>query len=417
MNIPERKYFVAAGRGQHVAIDTTALTDNRLSWKAKALHYFIRTQMEALSNQQELVDAGPDGRDAVGSGIRELIQHKYLFAKQQRNENGEFICMVYVSFPEPVHITEEQVSTLLGTGSVHMAGTQNAPMSTPHTENPFTVGGIYYLTTLSITINNKSLRDLSYNSSAAQRRPSNFENLPQEVTEIFDLWNSQPALPTHKKNPKYKKYRNCIKAIKGALRKYDRAQIGDSIQEYNNLLASPYTALLKKTQPMRVGLDEFFSFSSYSQQLIVDLKPGSPMHEIVSWFDECKQGPDYLMTTYGRLRKDHHPDVTRILEAELESATSWRPVSDSVWDKNAFRQAADMLVEFHKHHRGSLPFSYSAGDLARDFVNMVSTFNNPHPGMLINTNTWEAFDRYLNNLAIMQQHTGGDRGFTATASI
>ena len=88
---PERRYFVAAGRGQHVAIDTTALIDNRLSWKAKALHYYIRTQLEALSNQQELVDAGPDGRDAVGTGIRELIQHKYLYAKQKRDENGPAI--------------------------------------------------------------------------------------------------------------------------------------------------------------------------------------------------------------------------------------------------------------------------------------------------------------------------------------
>jgi hypothetical protein len=417
----ERKYFVAAGRGQHVAIDTTALTDKRLSWKAKALHYFIRTQMEALSNQQELVDAGPDGRDAVGSGIRELIQHKYLFAKQQRNENGEFICMLYISFPEPVLISNEEADILLSTGSVHMGPAPEPSVSTPHTENPFTVQNrndiIYYLTTLSNKIPPVSKANaLDTRGSAAGQRNTPQKNLIQASDEIFDLWNSQPALPTHKKNPKYKKYKTAMSALRRALVEYEPKVIQDAVTLYNELLASPYTVLYWKKPPVRVGLDEFFMFGPYTQPLVDDLKPDSPLCGIRSWFEECYKGRDYLINKYGRVRKTKHPDVAYILRTELESNSRWTYDPGVANDVNAFNVGADMVATFYKTHRQSMPFGYAAGDLARDLINMVSGFDEPHPGMLVNEHTWNGFTRYLSKLGVPISSRGGRYGFEAAAS-
>lgn len=423
MDGPERQYFVAAGRGKHVAIDTTALTDDRLSWKAKALHYYIRTQMEALSSQQELVAAGPDGRDAVGSGIRELIQHKYLFAKQQRDENGQFICMLYVSFPEPVDISDEAVDILLSTGSVHMSPAPEHTVGSPFTENPDTVqktnGNIYYLTTLSNKIPPVSKANaLDTGGSGARRRNPSNKNILQTADKLFDLWNSLPAVPTHKKNPKYKKYKTAISALRRALVDYDGAVIEKAMQLYNELLASPYTVLYWKKQPVLVGLDEFFGFGPYSQPLVDDLKPNSPLYGIRSWFEECHRGRDYLINKYGRVRKAKNPDVAYILRTELQNNTSWYYDAGNSTEVNAINVAADMVVRFFNTHRTVMPFGYMAGDLARDLINMVSTFSAPHPGVLVNEHTWNGFTRYLKQAGIPLHSTeGGSYGFEAAAGV
>ena len=417
----ERNYFVAAGHGTHVAIDTTALCDRRLSWKAKALHYFIRTQMEALNNQQELVEAGPDGRDAVATGVKELLHYKYLYMQQHRDENGQFICALYTSFPEPVHITDEQLSTLLSTGSVPMSP-ENVHMSAPDTENPETVQNgqdvIYYLTTLNKTLINKSLRDLSQNSAATSVADQPTEYAQQKIIkEILYLWNELAALPTHKLNIKYKKYRSCLRVLKYALRTHEPEIIKGAIKEYNNLLDNKHTVLGTKA-PARVGLDEFFAFNSYTQTVLDKFKKGAPMYGLTSWFNECKHGSAYLLGKYKDLRTNIHPEVARILEVELEMNTGWRPPPDNKQDANTFRLAANMVVEYLKKYHKNLPHAYTPADLACDLINMVCNFNDPHPGMLTNERTWEAFDRYLIDLAIMEQYEReAHHGFAATASI
>jgi hypothetical protein len=168
--------------------------------------------------------------------------------------------------------------------------------------------------------------------------------------------------------------------------------------------------------PHRVGLDEFFKFSSYTQSVVDGFRPPMAMCGLTGWFDECSKGADYLYKKYARVRKTKNTDVARILEAGLESASSWRPRGNPQ-DATAFNLAADMVVNYYNEHRHSMPFSYMAGDLARDLINMVGEYNKPHPGTLSNARTWEAFERYLDETGVIRQSTGGDRGFTATAGV
>ena len=167
-----------------------------------------------------------------------------------------------------------------------------------------------------------------------------------------------------------------------------------------------------------MNTDEFFAFSAYSQTVVDRLKPGSPMHKIVSWFEECKKGSAYLLQKYSRVNKTKHPEVVRILEVELEMSTGWTHAPDKAWDSNSFAKAAEMLVAYREEHRKHLPHDYTPADLAVDLINMVSNFDTPHPGVLTHKNTWEGFGRYLMDLAIMETYERrAHHGFAATAHL
>jgi len=67
------------------------LRDKRLSWKARGLLCYLASHSIGwATSTQTLVSAGPDGRDAVGSGLRELVRLGYLVRTQSTDDEGHF---------------------------------------------------------------------------------------------------------------------------------------------------------------------------------------------------------------------------------------------------------------------------------------------------------------------------------------
>ena len=56
-----------------------AVSDDRLSWKAKGIHDYLMSKPDHWeANIEELAKASTDGRDSIRSGIKELIKHGYM---------------------------------------------------------------------------------------------------------------------------------------------------------------------------------------------------------------------------------------------------------------------------------------------------------------------------------------------------
>lgn len=71
-------------------IANSALRDERLSWKSRGLLAYLLSHNEGWETSVDrLVKAGPDGRDAVRSGLAELTALGYLTRSDERNRTPE----------------------------------------------------------------------------------------------------------------------------------------------------------------------------------------------------------------------------------------------------------------------------------------------------------------------------------------
>jgi hypothetical protein len=243
-----QRYFVMASAGTHAAIDLEAMNDPALSWKAKALHYFIRTRGEVVTNQDALVAAGPEGRDAVNNGVKELIQRGYLHLTQVREEDGRFKYAAYISFPKPAKLTEEQLTHLIEHGTIEQPYTGKPDTGKPLSGGPLTRTPA---DSLSVSVRNTLLdipkgisnNGVSYGDGA----------VAVSIEQIFTHWNKQPCLPTHRRGAQYKTYQTSIAHIQTALRHHAPMIIKQAIDNYNELLGDPYTVLRGNAAPVRVG--------------------------------------------------------------------------------------------------------------------------------------------------------------------
>jgi hypothetical protein len=155
---------------------------------------------------------------------------------------------------------------------------------------------------------------------------------------------------------------------------------------------------------MRVGLDEFFKFDTFSLDIIERHKNNAAMYELrtTSWMAECAQGKDYVLNKYRRLVADKYPQLTTVLEDELLSNTTWHPDGQDTWAQNSLRRASVRLMELHERIKDQLPsFNYFPADLARDFINMVCRFKDPHPHMLCAEWVWAQFNKYLVDMELI----------------
>ncbi|WP_328743749.1 hypothetical protein OHT57_46870 [Streptomyces sp. NBC_00285] len=77
--------------------------DHRVSFKAKGLFGYISTHQNGWQvTVAGLVRSGPDGRDAVRTGLKELQIHGYLFRERLRRTNGTLGEAVYSITDHPV---------------------------------------------------------------------------------------------------------------------------------------------------------------------------------------------------------------------------------------------------------------------------------------------------------------------------
>jgi len=69
--------------------------DAHLSWKAKGLMGYFLAHQDEMITQVDLVKVGADGRESVGSGVRELVRAGYLRTEQMR-DCGRIVNQWYV---------------------------------------------------------------------------------------------------------------------------------------------------------------------------------------------------------------------------------------------------------------------------------------------------------------------------------
>lgn len=72
-------------------LDNLTLRDPRLSWKARGLLAFLLSMPDNWrTNSDHLQHCGPDGRDSVRAGLRELEAAGYLERRKVRSESGRW---------------------------------------------------------------------------------------------------------------------------------------------------------------------------------------------------------------------------------------------------------------------------------------------------------------------------------------
>jgi hypothetical protein len=95
-------------------INLTGLLDNELSWKAKGIHYYFRTRPKSWNiNFSDLLNKSTDGHDSNRSGIKELIDKNYLYRTPIRDEKQQIKQWIYISFPKPLNLKDEELKKLL----------------------------------------------------------------------------------------------------------------------------------------------------------------------------------------------------------------------------------------------------------------------------------------------------------------
>lgn len=78
-------------RDRYVVIAKNALEDERLSWKARGILAYLLTKPDHWQVYvKQLAGAGPDGRTAVLSALRELEECGYLVRRQGHKDDGTF---------------------------------------------------------------------------------------------------------------------------------------------------------------------------------------------------------------------------------------------------------------------------------------------------------------------------------------
>ncbi|MGW6214330.1 hypothetical protein [Streptomyces sp. NPDC055109] len=97
---------------QFTQIANGLFRDARLSFRAKGLFGYISTHRSGwMVTVADLVALGPDGRDAVRTGLNELERHRYLLRDRVRRPNGTLGPIVYSITDCPGLRTESPAAT------------------------------------------------------------------------------------------------------------------------------------------------------------------------------------------------------------------------------------------------------------------------------------------------------------------
>lgn len=130
----EHKTIVRVEKNKnYTVINNTALYDDRLSWKAKAIHAFMLSRPDNWTfHNEEIAKWAKDGIDSFISGLNELKKFGYVKREKRHAQNGRFawITIVY-------EVPEEDVETkpMTAKTSVDLPSMEQPPMDKPLMEN------------------------------------------------------------------------------------------------------------------------------------------------------------------------------------------------------------------------------------------------------------------------------------------
>lgn len=390
---------------QHKVINTIGLSDAKLSWKAKGMHAYIRTNGDGwLQNQEGLVGASRDGRDAVRAGIRELLIRKYLHKATIRDGQGRIKYHAYISTPTPMEYTAQDIKVLA-------EGQIVAPPQTalPAPGNPLVVG-------VRGRINNYPLGNINY-TKTSNNTLTGITTLFCTATgrtalSIIHHWNSLPNLRTHKLTEPYTKtIKLSEKTLTKALKHHSPMVIKKAMERYNEILTAPNTTLTatmvkKQSGVYRVPLYEFFKWTPKAFEIITTHK-NHPLNPLggSSWFKACRQGMSNLITTFAAIRKDKNPNLTQAL------GDAWGEIvmyNGTPMERNNIRFASERLERFFEKHQkylrnqrlnvfGLVPW------LKQYLTEKQAQGKNIHTGWLTSDLTWHEFAGYLVDMAVTEE--------------
>lgn len=79
----------ARPRENFTVVSNRVIRDHRLSWKARGLLIYVLSQPDNWrTSSNHLASIGPDGRDAVRTGLDELGKYGYLERRRYQAPNG-----------------------------------------------------------------------------------------------------------------------------------------------------------------------------------------------------------------------------------------------------------------------------------------------------------------------------------------
>lgn len=128
----ERNIIRVEKNQDYTVINNTSLYDERLSWKAKAIHVFMLSKPDNWTfYNEEMVKWAKDGLDSFSSGLKELKKFGYVKKEQRRGQNGKFE-WVTVVYEVPQESAEQSPSE----PPTEKPSMENPPTEEPYTEKP-----------------------------------------------------------------------------------------------------------------------------------------------------------------------------------------------------------------------------------------------------------------------------------------
>ncbi|WP_331732593.1 hypothetical protein [Streptomyces sp. NBC_00989] len=110
---------------QFTQIANGLFRDSELSFKSKGIFGYVSTHRDGWQvTLAQLVSVGPDGRDAVRAGLRELERHGYLIRERLRRPNGTLGEVVYsiTDHPATFDAALPEAASGLAIGDEHHRG-------------------------------------------------------------------------------------------------------------------------------------------------------------------------------------------------------------------------------------------------------------------------------------------------------
>lgn len=120
----------------YTVINNTSIRDDRLSWKAKAIHVFMLSKPDDWTfYNEEIMQWATDGKDSFNSGLKELKKFGYVKKERRRGENGKFD-WVTVVYEVPQDNDDKQHEPQPDLPYMEKPSTDKPLMEKPSMENP-----------------------------------------------------------------------------------------------------------------------------------------------------------------------------------------------------------------------------------------------------------------------------------------
>lgn len=407
-------------------INLTGILDKSLSWKAKGIHDYIRTRPNNWNIWiDELMERSTDNETSLRSGLKELIDKKYLYRIGIRSQ-GKFARWIFISFDEPTELSDDELEKITNMNKEEILTFLDSGY--PVLENPNVgapnLGMKGYKRIREQNKNNIdiSLKEETKVSLLKEIKPEASSAPDSKILEdsnidVIKFWNSLgKPLVTHRLNKTENKVvLKALVTIKKLRKQFSKKELKESIRSYYNLISNTDTIINIGIPGHLVGIDEFFGgFSSFTLERMRKAKVNL---NIKSWFDEClfDKDPEAKYLDERRRVVDKYPDVTeKFKNMWVEKILGGiKPKQFSIKDENCFRHASIKTVDFFESNKKKLSIPGSEFKNPQKLVkyifeavenNVNGDFSKVTVGWLCSNTTFNhRLPAYLNDQAIIME--------------